>query len=320
MAKKIITAIENKGTIEKKSEKEVRRVAAYCRVSTLQDEQELSYESQCEYFEKLIASRADMVLVGVYGDQGFSGLIAEKRPELQRMLADARDGKIDLIIVKSISRLSRNMIDLQKMVNEMKSLGISIEFEKEGLKSDDPKFEMVVKFLSACAQEESNSISQAISWAFQKNNSLGKPTRICPFGFRKKPREKGEPHVWVVHEPEAELVRLAFRMKLKGATLADIGKELRKKQADLPEESQRKWGYSAVRFMLENEAYIGDLLTQKTYTPDYLTKKSKRNKGEREQFYMEDHHPAIVKRKDFEKVGKILEREAAERKARNGNR
>lgn len=320
MEKKLITAIENEGTIEKKSEKPIRRVAAYCRVSTLQDEQELSYESQCEYFQRLIQSRADMELVDVYGDQGLSGLIAEKRPELQRMLADARDGKIDLIIVKSISRLSRNTIDLQKIVDEMKELGISIEFEKEGLQSDDPQFELVLKFLASVAQEESNSISQAISWSHQRNNRMGKPTRNCAYGFRKKPREKGDPHVWEIYEPEAELVRLAFSMKLKGATLADIGKALRKKQAGLPEESQRKWHSSTVKGLLENEAYMGDLLTSKTFIPDYLTKKAKKNNGEREQFYLENHHPAIVKKKDFEKVGKLLERETEERRARNGNR
>lgn len=309
MAKKIITAIENKGTIEKKSEKPVRRVAAYCRVSTLQEEQDLSYESQCEYFERLIESRSDMVLVDVYGDHGISGLSAEKRPELQRMLADAREGKIDLIIVKSISRLSRNMMDMQRIVDEMNGLGISIEFEKEGLKSDEPQFEIVMKFLAACAQEESNSISQNVRWANKKNNQMGKPTRPCPYGFRKKFRRKGDPHVWEIYEPEAELVRLAFAMKLKNASFAQIRKTLKEEEKKHPELGKRTWSADTLRYMFTNEVYMGDVLTSKTYIPDYLSKKSYENNGEREQFYLENHHPAIVSRETFEKVGKILRME-----------
>ena len=308
MAKEIKTIVYE-GTIEKKSEKSVRRVAAYCRVSTLQEEQELSYESQCEYFKKMIEGRADMELVDVYGDHGISGLHADKRPELQRMLADAREGKIDLIMVKSISRLSRNMIEFQEIVNEMKELGITIEFEKENLKSDDPQFEMVVKFLAACAQEESNSISQSITWAHARNNRLGTPTRGCPFGFRKKPRKRGEVHVWEICEPEAKLVRLAFSLAKARTNPLKISKILKEEQKKYPELKQRKWTSATVKYMLRNEAYIGDVLTAKTYTPDYISGKGKINQGEREQYYLQEHHPAIVSRELFAEVGAFLEAE-----------
>ena len=159
----------------------IKRVAAYCRVSTLLEEQELSYESQCAYYESLIGNTPNMELVGVYGDHGFSGLHAKNRPEFQRMVKDCLDGKIDLVMVKSISRFSRNTLECQHYVNLLKEHGVAIHFEREGINSVDPQCELILKLLSAAAQEESNSLSQAIQWAHLKNNECGNPTRVCPF-------------------------------------------------------------------------------------------------------------------------------------------
>lgn len=170
-----------------------RRVAAYCRVSTLLEEQELSYESQCAYYESLIENSPDMELVGVYGDQGFSGLHAKNRPEFMRMIRDCLDGRIDLIMVKSISRFSRNTLECQYYVNLLKEHGVTVQFEREGINSGDPQCEFILKLLSAAAQEESNSISQTIQWAQLKNNESGYPTRICP--------GEGEAVNWVDRNP-----------------------------------------------------------------------------------------------------------------------
>jgi DNA invertase Pin-like site-specific DNA recombinase len=306
--KKQITAIKHEGTkSEKRKVNEILKVAAYCRVSTLLEEQELSYESQRDYFKQLIESKPNMELVGIYGDQGLSGLRAAKRPELQRMLKDVRDGKIDLILVKSISRLCRNAIEMQEIVEELNELGVVIDFEKEGIRSNDKQFELVLKFLAAIAQEESNSLSLAVTWAYRNNCKRGQPTRSCAYGYRKKPRKQGEPHVWEINEAEAEIVKMGFDLALEGLSLSEIGRRLKSEQKKLPELTDKKWHSGTVLRMLKNEAYIGDLLTNKVYTPDYLTGRTVKNNGEREQFYLENHHPAIISREVFERVGVILE-------------
>ena len=291
--------IVHEGKKDKQKEKSLLRVAAYCRVSTIAEEQELSYESQCEYFTKLIEGNENMELVGIYGDHGVSGLDAKKRPQLQAMLQKAREGKIDLILVKSISRMARNAIDLEKILMEMKEHNVVVEFEREGIRSDDPQCELIVKFLAAIAQEESNSISQAVTWGHDRNNKLGRPTLRPPYGFRKKPHKRGEAHEWEIFEPEAVIVRLAFNLAKARYLPREIAKELRHEQLKHPEAKQRNWTSQSVELMLGNEAYIGDVLTNKSITVDYLTKTRKKNEGEKEQFYLEDHHPAIVSRKVF---------------------
>lgn len=302
-AKKQIKVVEHEGDyITAQDEKAIKRVAAYCRVSTLQEEQELSYESQCEYFTKLIAGREDMELVGVFGDHGVSGLQANKRPELQKMLDLVRSGEIDMVLVKSISRLARNAIDLQSILQEMKRCHAVVFFEKEGIYSNDPQCELVVKFLAAVAQEESNSISQNIQWSHNRNNRLGHPVTKCAYGYRKKSRKKGDIHEWEIFEPEAILVRLAFHLAEKGCTQGAIARKLNEEQKKHPEAEQKEWQASTVRYLLKNVTYMGDLLTNKTYTVDYLTKKRKRNEGDSEQYYLQDHHPAIVTRETFEAV------------------
>ena len=300
--KKQITVVEHEGDYSADQEKEVKRVAAYCRVSTIQEEQELSYESQYEYFTKLIEGREDMELVGVFGDHGISGLQAKKRPQLQKMMELVREGKIDMVLVKAISRLARNAIDLQNILLEMKKHHVVVFFEKEGIYSNDPQCEMVVKFLAAVAQEESNSISQNIQWSHERSNKLGHPTRACPYGYRKKPHKKGEDHVWEIFEPEATLVRFAFEQAQAGLTRTKIAEKLNKMQKKHPEAKQKKWASSTVSYILRNEAYTGDLITSKTYTLDYLTKTRVKNTGAKEQYFLEDHHPAIISRKLFNEV------------------
>jgi len=300
--KKTVTKTVHEGAAKKKVEGGMKRVAAYCRVSTLTEEQELSYESQCDYFTKLIEGDPNMTMVGIYGDHGASGLQAKKRPQLQALLQKARDGEIDVILVKSISRMARNAMELEETLNEMKEHDVVVIFEREGIRSDDPQCEMIVKFLAAIAQEESNSISQAVTWGHDKNNQLGRPTCRCPYGFRKKPHERGEAHEWEVFEPEAKMVRFAFNLAKARVPWKDIAKRLNVEQKKYPEAKQRNWNTQSVTYMLRNEVYMGDVLTNKSVSVDYLTKKRKPNEGEKEQFYLEDHHPAIVSRAVFQAV------------------
>lgn len=276
------------------------RVAAYCRVSTLMEEQELSYESQCAYYKQLIASSKDMELVGIYGDQGFSGLHASKRPEFMRLIQDCKDGKVDLIMVKSISRFSRNTIETQEYLSLLKEHGVRVYFEKEKIYSDNPQCDLILKLLSAAAQEESNSISQAARWAIEKNCESGYPTRTCCYGYVKAKRKAGEKHTWLVDEEKAKRIRLMFELADKGNTYTQIATKLN--QYETSNGCKPEWTPENVKGRLKNEAYKGDLLTGKTFKPDVLSAKRIRNKGQSVQFYIEGHHEPIVSEELFNRV------------------
>ena len=302
--KKVTMEVKNQKTKADKSKS--TRVAAYCRVSTLMEEQELSYESQCAYYENLIGSRENMELVGIYGDQVFSGLHAEKRPEFQRLIADCTDGKVDLVMVKSISRFSRNTIDCQSYLKLLKEHGVTVYFEKEGLYSNDPQCELILKLLAAAAQEESNSISQTIKWANEKNCESGYPTRTCCYGYVKAKRHTGEKHIWVIDEEKAKRIRLMFELADKGQNAREIAKSLREYEEE--HGVTARWTASNVRSRLQNEAYKGDLLTGKTYSPDILSGKRMKNNGQSPQYYIEEHHEPIVSPALFDRVQRNIKK------------
>ena len=282
---------------EEKSKKTKLRVAAYCRVSTLKEEQELSFESQCSYYRKLIESNPNMVFSGIYGDQGFSGLHADKRPEFIRLIEDCQKGEIDLIMVKSISRFSRNVIESQMYINLLRENNVRVYFEKEKIYSDDIKCELILKLLSACAQEESNSISQTIRWANEKNNETGSPTRYCSYGFRKSDDDK---RIWLIVEDKANRIRLMFKLADQGRSIREITVSLN--EYEKIHGTSNYWSEYCVRYRLCNETYKGDLLIPKTYSPSLLSNKRLKNKGCVTQFYIEDHHKAIVNRELFDRV------------------
>ena len=285
------------------------RVAAYCRVSTLMEEQELSYESQCAYYKQLIESSNDMELVGIYGDQGFSGLHANKRPEFMRLIQDCKDGKVDLIMVKSISRFSRNTIETQEYLSLLKEHGVRVYFEKEKIYSDNPQCDLILKLLSAAAQEESNSISQAARWAIEKNCESGYPTRNCCYGYVKAKRKAGEKHTWLVDEEKAKRIRLMFELADQENTYTQIVTKLN--QYEIANGGKPEWTPEKVKSRLHNEAYKGDLLTGKSFKPDVLSAKRIKNNGQSTQFYIEDHHEPIVSKELFDRVQQRLERRAA---------
>ena len=276
------------------------RVAAYCRVSTLADEQELSYESQCAYYEQLIGSDGNMELAGIYGDQGFSGLHAKNRPEFQRLIKDCTEGKIDLVMVKSISRFSRNTIDCQKYLNLLKEHDVRVFFEREGLNSDDPQCELILKLLSAVAQEESNSISQTIKWSNEKNSESGYPTRICSYGYVKADRTPKGKHIWIVDEEKAKRIRMMFELADQGESVKSIAKALR--DYEKVHGQTARWTADNVRRRLQNETYKGDILTAKTVIPDLLSGKRVKNIGQAAQFYIQNHHEPIVSREVFDRI------------------
>ena len=286
------------------------RAAAYCRVSTLLEEQELSYESQTEYYKGFIESNPNMELVAIYGDHGASGLRTEKRPQFKQMMQDAMDGKIDVIYTKSVSRLARNAIDCQRALEQLHSAGVHVVFEKEGIESNADNVDLILKILESIAQQQSNSQSQAILWTVDHNAALGRPAYKCCFGYVKenvddRKATDRERHAWSINEEEAVMVRTMFDIIENGGSTYDVAKRMTEMETERG--NNFKWKSCKVCWMLRNIAYKGDLLTHKTVVKDYLTGKAVKNNGYREQFYIKDHHPAIISEAQFDKVQEILD-------------
>ena len=289
-----------------RSENAVCRVAAYCRVSTLAEEQELSYETQCSYYKRLIEADPTMMLVGVYGDQGGSGLMIKKRPEFQRMMSDCLAGKIDLVMTKSISRFARNLGDCVSCVRLLREKGIPVIFQKEGVVSTDPSCELLLSVLASMAQQEVHALSENLRWSLEYRNASGNTSRVARYGYRKIEDEAGK-RVWRIYEPEAQRVRLAFQMAVEGIQYRDIRHALN--NIEIKEGTGVQWPQNRIISMLTSEVYIGDILTNKTFTADYLTRRISKNTGQKPQFYLEGHHEPIIDKATFEKAGEMIQQD-----------
>jgi len=291
-AKKNLPGTSLKGKIGK------RKVAAYARVSTDSDEQLNSYEAQISYYTDYIKRRSDWEFVRIYTDEGISGLNAKKREGFQEMISDALNGKIDLIITKSVSRFARNTVDTLTYVRKLKEKQVEVYFEKENIYTLDSKGELLITIMSSLAQEESRSISENVTWGIRKQFSDGKV--MMPYksvlGFRKG--ENGLPEI--VPE-EAKIVRYIYSLFMKGMTPYGIARRLEEEKILSPT-GKEKWYSSTVDSILQNEKYRGSALLQKKYTVDFLTKKQKVNEGEVQQYYIEDSHPAIIEPDEFDLV------------------
>lgn len=224
------------------------RVAAYCRVSTDSDDQRNSFAAQNTHYSEMILSHDRWELVDIYADEGITGTSARKRPDFQRMLTDCRRGKIDKILVKSISRFARNTTDCLETIRELKALGISIYFEEHNIDTKNIASEMLTAVLASCAQAESESISQNTRWGIQKKMRDG--TYVAPsvpFGFRWKAGGL------VIEEAEAKYVRYAVSSYLAGKNASELAKEFREKSAEDSVLAKRKWSFQTVVEMLKNE-------------------------------------------------------------------
>ncbi len=281
------------------------RVAAYCRVSTLEEEQELSYDAQRDYYKALFENNDKYYLVGVYGDHGISGLQAKKRPQFQALMRDCRNGRIDEVYTKSISRFARNFSECLEYVRELKSLGVVVHFEKEAFTTADKNIDMILAVMAIVAQEEVNSISQSICWAYEQRSKSGDPIRGARYGYTRDKKPTDGIHLWHINEDEAIRVQMIYDLFLEGHYYTDIAKRLNEFEKE--KGGDPKWTVARVSGILNSEVYVGDILTAKTFTLDYLSKKSKVNEGEREQQYIKDHHPAIITREQDKKVKTILE-------------
>lgn len=284
-----------------------RKVCGYARVSTDNEDQETSYTAQMEYYEEYIKARADWEFVGMYSDEGISGTNTKKRDGFNRMIDDAIAGKIELIITKSVSRFARNTVDSLSTIRKLKEHGVEVYFEKENIWTLDSKGELLITIMSSLAQEESRSISENVTWGVRKRFADGKGT-VCFSRFLGY--DRGENGEFVINEEQAVTVRLIYKLFLSGLSCDAIAKELMERGIKSPS-GKDKWYSDGVHSILTNEKYKGDALLQKQYTVDFLTKKTAVNNGEVPQYYVEDHHEAIISKRKWELVQNEVKRRSS---------
>ncbi|WP_298035197.1 recombinase family protein [uncultured Dysosmobacter sp.] len=281
-------------------EKQKLRVAAYARVSSDSKDQINSYLAQVDFYTKYISSREDWIMVDIYADEGLSGLETQKRDDFNRMLEDCRAGKIDRILVKSISRFARNTKEYIQYMRELLRLGISIYFEKENIDTGKLTTEQAAQIYGAFAQMESTNHSSTMRHSNRMRMQKGiftPPT--APYGYRLVERE-----LEIVKE-EADIVQYIFRTYLNGQGIDDISNELNDLGA-IRGHGRERWHPSTVSYILTNISYTGNMIWQKSYATDTVPFRQVRNTGQKAQYFVENTHPAIVSMDEFEKVKTLM--------------
>ena len=281
-----------------------RKTAGYARVSTDSEEQLTSYEAQVDYYTNYIKSRPEWEFVNVYTDEGISATDTRHRSGFNQMVQDALDGKIDLIVTKSVSRFARNTVDSLTTVRKLKEKGVEVYFQKENIYTLDSKGELLITIMSSLAQEESRSISENVTWGKRKRFADGKVSLAYSsfLGYR-----KGEDGQMEIVPEEAETVRLIYRLFMEGQTPYAIAKYLTDKNIPTPT-GKETWRHRTVENILSNEKYKGDARLQKCYTVDFLSKKRKANEGEVPQYYVEGSHDAIIEPAEWQLVQTEIQR------------
>lgn len=273
------------------------RVSAYCRVSTNHEEQESSLETQISYYGKLITEHEDWQLVKIYAECA-SGTQMKKRPEFMKMIKACKQGRIDLILTRSISRFGRNTLDTLRTLYELFGLNVKVYFEKENLNNYDKEMRTMMEIYAGFAQEESKNMSDNIKWGIRERMREGK---VCLNCTRFLGYEKDENGKLVVVESEAIVVKKIFELYLNGWGVRKIKKSLEENGIKTVT-GKDVWSTSTIDRILSNEKYVGDVLMQKSYTEDFLTGKRKKNEGELNMYFIDNDHEAIVSREIFEKV------------------
>ena len=283
------------------------RVAAYCRVSTDEEEQLSSYEAQCEYYTDKIMSNKEWTMAGIFADEGITGTSTKKRTEFLRMIRQCKQKKIDLILTKSIQRFARNTLDCINYTRILRQLGIGVLFEKENINSLPPDSEFMITMYGAMAQSESESISSNIRRGRQMHAKVGTLKIPCHWLYGYKKDADGK---FCIIPEQAEVVREIYERYKDGASLRNL--------KDWLEENQIKtvlgtddWSISVIKGILTNEKYCGDVLLQKTFCTDVISKKIVKNVGQMAQYYMPDHHEAIVSREQYNAVKAEMARRSA---------
>ena len=283
------------------------RVAAYCRVSTKEEEQASSYEAQCEYYTDKIMSNKEWTMAGIFADEGITGTSTKKRTEFLRMIRQCKQKKIDLILTKSIQRFARNTLDCINYTRILRQLGIGVLFEKENINSLPPDSEFMITMYGAMAQSESESISGNIRRGRQMHANVGTLKVPCHrlYGYKKDENEK-----FCIIPEQAEVVREIYERYKNGASLRNLKDWLESNHIKTVLGTE-EWSVSAIKGILTNEKYCGDVLLQKTFCTDVISKKIVKNIGQMTQYYMPDHHEGIVSKEQYQAVQAEMARRGA---------
>ena len=279
-----------------------QRVAVYARVSTDDPRQTSSYELQKNHYHDVISKSPNWKLVQIYADEGISGTSLQHRDQFKLMIEDCKQGKIDLIITKSVSRFARNVVDCIGYVRELLALPhpVGVFFETERLNTFDPKSEMVLSFMATLAQEESHTKSEIMNASIEMRFRRGIFLTPILLGY-----DHDEDGNLVINEEEAKIVKLIFMMYLNGCTCQEIADTLTELGC-MTKKGNTVWSPGSILQILQNERHCGDVLAHKTYTPNYLNHKSKKNMQNRPQYRKRNHHDAIISRDDFIAVQRLI--------------
>ena len=282
--------------------KRKKRVCAYARVSTDTEDQINSYNAQISEYTSQIKENNDWEFVNMYADEGISGTSTKKRVNFLRMIDDAKAGKIDLILVKSLSRFARNTVDCLSIIQELRTINVEVFFEKENISSSDSKVDFMMTIFSSIAQEEARNISENVKWGIRKRYKDGN-IRINTSRFLGY--DKDEKGKIVINSDEAKIVKMIFNLYLSGMSYREISTLLVENNIKNGR-NEIIWHPANIMHILKNEKYCGDVLLQKRVTLDYLTHKSVINKGQAPQYYIENNHEPIISRELFQVVQQTL--------------
>ncbi|MEG0077405.1 MAG: recombinase family protein [Anaerorhabdus sp.] len=304
MEKVRVSVIESKAEYDPKSilSRDKIRVAAYCRVSTMSDEQETSIINQKTYYKDYIEKKPEWVLVDIYSDDGKSGTSTKGRPEFNRMIEDAMNGKIDLIITKSVSRFARNTIDSIATIKQLREKNVGIFFESDQTNTLDSKWDFTITMLSAFAEEESRAKSVGVKWGFARRFEKGESLMSNLYGYDTTAKP------YAIIEQEAKVVRRIFREYLEGTSCSEIARRLN--EEDIKTKFGNEWTATGIKQLIENEKYTGNSMQLKTYSPHFSVKKRVQNIGQSKKYYIENAHAPIIS----EEVYLITQREIKRRR------
>lgn len=285
------------------------RVAAYCRVSTDEEEQLNSYEAQIAYYTDAISKNPQWTFAGIYADEGITGTSTAKRKDFLRLMRDCQKGKIDYILTKSVSRFARNTVDSLSWVRKLRAMNIGVYFEEQAIDSLKAENEMLIGLFSVIAQAESENISGNVKWGINQRMKNGNfRSNFSCYGYR-----KGENGIPEIIPEQAEVVRIIYDRYLDGQSVCQIADYLNEHHYPT-RMGKMDWQSTSVGNILKNEKYSGDLILQKTYTTDPISKKKKVNHGEMPKYLVTDNHPAIIERTKFNRVQMEIARRGNTRK------
>ena len=276
----------------------VLRVAAYARVSKATDSLERSLNTQISYFKNIISNNKSWQFVRVFYDDGISGTSTKKRVGFNEMIESAKNGNIDIILTKSVTRFARNTVDLLETVRFLKSINVEVRFEKENISTFTSEGEVLLTILASFAQAEAENLSQNIKWGKIKKIEMGKDQRHNNYGYYYK-----DGH-YVINKQEAKIVQYIYREFLKGKTYQEIAKELKRK--NIKTRKNNLFNYPQVKIILKNEKYVGFTILQKHYTSDPIKHIRTLNNGEMKKYRISNTHPQIISLRDFERVQKKI--------------